>query len=206
MPHVGAMGLLRTDRITVREADRNKDAIRFRKEWFGDAPEQIEVLCAGLKLLEDLGESIPFHGMDASNFRANEIKNGIEEVLHELAHHVSLESSAGREVKFEERRASIAMAISDLTPGMQHGNELDAIAISLEAMWWLHCPHKQMQLAAGAREGGAWFVGIGARSINNIVTDLRGAADNAELGAWLALAIYEEIERQRREGRWVRKK
>jgi hypothetical protein len=178
-------------------ADKSARAREARSEWFGDAPSTLHVLLASAKLLADIGEIIPV-SFDPPSFRANDLKNGLEEVLHELAHHVAL---CG-EVDFTRKwaRSSITRRIADMTPATRAGNEMDTLAIQLEAMWWLYHPYSQTTAAREALAADNFDIHISRRALNNALTHLRADMDINCLGAGLALVIYEEIERQKREG------
>lgn len=61
--------------------------------------------------------------------------------LHELSHHVTLTSTVRPGlVRFELRDVAITDAIDELGLAAQDGNEIDALAVELEASWWLRHP------------------------------------------------------------------
>jgi hypothetical protein len=153
----------------------------------------MDVVRACASLLTNIGVSASWR-TEPSSFRNNDPRIGLEELVHEMAHHVAL---LGRVDFVTAVSESICARISYLTAATRAGNEIDTLVIQLEAMWWLYYPHNQMQAAREALVNN-FDIPMSARRLNTILSNLRSDPELSMLGAELALVIYEEMAKQER--------
>ncbi len=168
-----------------------------RRRLFGAKPTKAQIILACQQLLENIGEyHRGFTEEDLEKRSAEELLDVAEDLVHEMAHHVALTGN----VEFESERAlSISRAIEALLPAQRAGNEIDAIAIEADALWWLYIPLTRKGLSRILPSN--FDLDLAPRSIVRLVQALREAAEPTELAKGLAFVIYEEIELQKREAR-----
>lgn len=166
-----------------------------RKKLFGAKPSKTQIILACQGLLSDIGEyKRSFKEEELQQVEDADLLDTVEDLLHEMAHHVALTGN----VEFgSTRSSSVSRAIEDLLPAQRAGNEIDALAIEMNALWWLHIPLSKKKIFKILPSD--FDLDISRSSIMRMVQSLREVYPITELGRGLAWVVYEEIEIQKRE-------
>lgn len=175
---------------------KRTEAERVRLRAFGPKHTLDDLIISCDDLLKLVGEN--FHKIAVSAVAGSRLEKleALEELMHELAHHVVLDG----QVDFvNERKRSITRSIAMLTPTVSAATELDALAVEFEAMWWIGYPvRSQRSLIKDATS--RMDVRLSPTNARNIITDSTHV-QCARLGVELAWVVLEETEGRRRYGR-----
>jgi hypothetical protein len=107
------------------------------------------------ELMQAIGETPQkFDDPDTSYISRSRQVLWFEEALHELAHHLTLDPGS---LFDQKRKKSIGGTISDMSPMMAEGNELDALALELNTAWILRVAIHERPLITSAADGNLNF-------------------------------------------------
>lgn len=158
----------------------------IRKRRMGPKLPTMTLLSRSRVLLDGLGETYQMDEPDTSYVSTDRKLLFLEEALHELAHHISLVPSDTFFSMYRGQGKTIGKEISNLSPMMSDGNELDALAVELNAAWWLQVPLRERMLV-GVAVGNLKFFPV--RAALRTVRELRRTPACFKMGFDLACAI-----------------
>jgi hypothetical protein len=148
------------------------------RRYFGK-PLDLKILCVGLKVLHD--RLLPKSVYDFSDIQ--EVR--FEELLHEIGHHVSLDSRQWNTPRMEP----VGTTLSAMSMSTREGNEIDALAISIMISEFLGRPLSIRYVDAAVRNNNLKCTSItqARRMVNHVLSEDR---DMYTLGYSVAHEVY----------------